>query len=167
MLCLIRADFKVDLFEWSLQKILFMHLDGHFQKPSPPAARRADPAQLRREFGIVLSAMAHAGAPDQGSAQRAFDAGAKSLAAKELATKGLTLLGKDQFNVADMDQALGKLDQLAPLEKSRLLTACAISTWHDHTATPQEVELLRAFASVLDCPMPVGNPLRQTTASNN
>lgn len=108
--------------------------------------------------------MAHAGAPNQGSAQSAFDAGVQSLTVKEQTKKGLTFLAKDKVSVADMDQALGKLDQLAPAEKSRLLTACAISTWHDHTATPQEVELLRAFASVLDCPMPVGNPLRQTTA---
>lgn len=149
LICLVRADFKVDLFEWSLQKILFRHLDGHFQRPSPAAARRADPAQLTREFGIVLSAMAHAGAPNLISARGAFDAGVQSLA-----TKGLAFLAKDQVSVAEMDQALGKLDQLAPAEKSRLLTACAASTWHDQSATPQEVELLRAFASVLDCPMP-------------
>lgn len=164
LICLVRADFRVDLFEWSLQKILFMHLDGHFQKPSPPAVRRADPGQLTREFGIVLSAMARAGAPDQGSAQSAFDAGAQSLAANGLATKGLTLLAKDQFRVAHMDEAFRKLDQLAPAEKSRLLTACAISTWHDHTATPQEMELLRAFASVLDCPMPAGIALPEFNA---
>lgn len=164
LLCLIRADFKVDLFEWSLQKILFRHLDGHFQRPSPAAARRADPAQLTREFGIVLSAMAHAGAPNQGSAQNAFDAGVQSLATKGLATKGLALLAKDQVCVAEMDQALGKLEQLAPAEKSRLLTACAASTWHDHSATPQEIELLRAFASVLDCPMPAGIALPEFNA---
>ena len=93
--------------------------------------------------------IAHAGATDQGSAQSAFDASAQALAAK-----GLALLAKDQIRIADLDQAVGKLDQLAPAAKSRLLTACVISTWHDQRATPAEVELLRAFASVLDCPMP-------------
>jgi hypothetical protein len=130
---LINMDAKVDLFEWSLLKILSRHLDGHFHKPLPTAARYQDAGQLTREFGFVLSVMAHAGAMDQDLAQRAFDA-----------------------SVPDLDQALGKLDQLAPAAKSRLLTACVISIWHDQRATPTEVELLRAFASVLDCPMPPG-----------
>jgi hypothetical protein len=68
----------------------------------------------------------------------------------------LTLLAKDQIRMADLDQALGKLDLLTPTAKSHLLTACVISIWHDQRATPAEVELLRAFASVLDCPMPPG-----------
>jgi Zn-dependent protease with chaperone function len=148
---LIDMDAKVDLFEWSLQKILFSHLDGHFHKTPLTAARHADPGQLTREFGLILSVMAHAGATDQSSAQSAFDASAQALAAKELA-----FLVKDQIRIADLDQALGKLDKLAPAAKSRLLTACVISTWHDQRASPAEVELLRAFASVLDCPMPPG-----------
>jgi Zn-dependent protease with chaperone function len=148
---LIDMDAKVDLFEWSLQKILFSHLDGHFHKTPLTAARHADPGQLTREFELILSVMAHAGATDQNSAQSTFDASAQALAAKELA-----FLMKDQIRIADLDQALGKLDKLAPADKSRLLTACVISTWHDQRATSAEVELLRAFASVLDSPMPPG-----------
>ncbi len=151
LLALINIDAKVDLFEWSLQKILSKHLEGHFNKPLPVAARYQDPGQLTRELGLVLSVMAHAGATDQSSAQRAFDASAPMLA-----STGLTLLAKDQIRMADLDQALGKLDLLTPTAKSHLLTACVISIWHDQRATPAEVELLRAFASVLDCPMPPG-----------
>jgi len=148
---LIDRDARVDLFEWSLQKILLSHLDGHFHNPSATAARLSDPGQLTREFGIVLSVMANAGATGQSSAQGAFDASALSLT-----EKGLALLAEDQIRIADLDQAVGKLGQLAPAAKSRLLTACVISTWHDQRATPAEVELLRAFASILDCPMPPG-----------
>lgn len=150
LVALIDMDARVDLFEWSLQKILFSHLDGHFQTTPLAAAYRADPAQLTREFALVLSVIAYAGAADQASAQSAFDASARALSAK-----GLALWARDRISVADLDQALGQLDQLAPAEKSRLLTACVISTWHDQRATPAEVELLRAFASVLDCPMPL------------
>ncbi len=148
---LINMDSKVDLFEWSLQKILSRHLDGHFHKTLTGARRYQDPGQLAREVGFVLSVMAHAGATDQNSAQSAFDA-----AASNLASTGMTLLAKDQIRTGDLDQVLGKLDLLAPAAKSRLLTACVISIWHDQRATPAEVELLRAFASVLDCPMPPG-----------
>lgn len=149
LVALINMDARVDLFEWSLQKILFSHMGGHFDTPPLTAARRADPGQLTRELGLVLSVIAYAGATDQSSAQSAFDASGQALTAK-----GLALLAKDQIRIADLDQALGKLEQLAPADKSRLLTACVISTWHDQRATPAEVELLRAFASVLDCPMP-------------
>ncbi len=151
LVALVNMDDRVDLFEWSLQKILFSHLGGHFGKAPLAARRRADPGQLTRELGLVLSVIAYAGAADQGSAQSAFDASAQSLA-----DKGLALLAKDRIRLADLDQALGTLDRLAPADKSRLLTACVISTWHDQRATPTEVELLRAFASVLDCPMPPG-----------
>jgi Zn-dependent protease with chaperone function len=148
---LINMDAQVDLFEWSLQKILSRHLDGHLHKPSTAAVRYQNPGQLTRELGYVLSVMAHAGATDQQGAQRAFDASAGHLASTEL-----TLLAKHQIRVADLDQVFGKLDLLAPTAKSRLLTACVISIWQDQRATPAEVELLRAFASVMDCPMPPG-----------
>jgi len=148
---LIDMDSKVDLFEWSLQKILSRHLDGHFHTPLPAVARTQDPGKLTRETGLVLSVLAHAGAIDQSSAQRAFDASSRMLA-----STGLTLLAKDQIRIADLNRAFGTLDSLAPAAKVRLLTACVVSTWHDQKATPVEVELLRAFASVLDCPMPPG-----------
>ncbi|MFA5632596.1 MAG: M48 family metallopeptidase [Porticoccaceae bacterium] len=151
LVALINMDARVDLFEWSLQKILFSHLEGHFHNPPLTAARHADPGQLAGEFGMVLSVIAHAGTTDQNSAQSAFDASVQALAAK-----GLALLTKDQIRITDLDQALAKLHQLAPAVKSRLLTACVISTWHDQRAMPAEVELLRAFASVLDCPIPPG-----------
>lgn len=151
LVALINMDARVDLFEWCLQKILFNHLEGHFGKTPLAARRRADPGHLSREFGLVLSVIAYAGAADQGSAQRAFDTSAQSLD-----VKGLALLSKNQIRFADLDQALGKLDRLAPEAKSQLLKACVTSTWHDQRATPAEVELLRAFASVLDCPMPAG-----------
>ncbi len=151
LVALINMDARVDLFEWSLQKILFSHLEGHFEKTPLSARRQADPGNLTQEFGLVLSVIAHTGATDQSSAQSAFDASAQTLA-----TKGMALLAKDQIRIADLDRALGKLESLPPAAKSRLLKACAISTWHDQRATPAEVELLRAFASVLDCPMPPG-----------
>jgi Zn-dependent protease with chaperone function len=158
---LVNMDAKVDLFEWSLQKILSMHLDGHFQKPSPAAVKYQETGQLIREIEIVLSAVAHAGAVGRNSAQAAFDASARGLA-----SSGLTLLANDQITSADLDKALANLDLLAPAAKSRLLKACAISIWHDQKATPAELELLRAFASVLNCPMPPGMTPGSPPASN-
>lgn len=149
LIALIDMDSRVDLLEWSLQKILFNHLDGQFFKPPPQKVRYSDPAQLVKEIGLVLSMMAHVGAEDQSEAEAAFAA-----AVEALGSGRLTLLAQDQIRIEDLDPALGKLEELKPLAKSRLLKACVASIWHDQRASAVEVELLRAFAGVLDCPMP-------------
>jgi hypothetical protein len=142
-------DSRVDLLEWSLQKILFGHLDGQFFKPARMQARYSDPGQLKKEIEAVLSVMVQAGARNQREAEEAFDAAMASLK-----LTGLAIRAEDQLEVADLDLALGKLEQLKPLAKSRLLKACVAGIWHDQRATPVEMELLRAFAGVLDCPIP-------------
>ncbi|MBK5205346.1 MAG: M48 family metallopeptidase [Polaromonas sp.] len=151
LIALIEMDSRVDLLEWSLQKILFNHLDGQFLKLAPMKVRYSDPAQLKKEIELVLSMMAHAGAEDQNEVEGAFGASVDALG-----SGGLALLENDQIKIADLDLALGKLNELKPLAKSRLLKACVASIWHDQRASAVEVELLRAFAGVLDCPMPAG-----------
>ena len=151
LIALIEMDSRVDLLEWSLQKILFRHLDGQFFKPAPMKARYSDPGRLKKEIELVLSVMARAGAQDQSEVEGAFGASVQALE-----SSGLALLAKDQIRIADLDRALGKLDQLKPLAKYRLLKACVASIWHDQRATAVEVELFRAFAAVLDCPVPLG-----------
>jgi Zn-dependent protease with chaperone function len=151
LIALIEMDSRVDLLEWSLQKIVFNHLDGQFFKPAPMKVRYSDPAQLKKEIGLVLSMLAHAGAEDLSEAEGAFGASVEALG-----SGGLALLAQDQIRISDLDLALGKLDQLKPMMKSRLLKACVASIWHDQRASPVEAELLRAFAGVLDIPMPPG-----------
>jgi len=150
LIALIEMDSRVDLLEWSLQRIVFNHLDGQFFKLAPVKARYSHPVQLRKEVELVLSAMAHAGARSQNDAERAFAA-----AAEALESSGLALLAKNQIRVSHLDPALGKLEQLQPLAKARFLKACAASVGHDQKLSAVEMELLRAFADVLDCPIPL------------
>jgi len=149
LIALIEMDSRVDLLEWSLQKILFNHLDGQFLKLAHTKTRYSHPGQLKKEIELVLSVMAHAGAQNQSGMEEAFGA-----AAAALESSGLVLLAKNQIGVSDLDLALEKLEQLKPLAKSRLLKACVVSIKYDQRATEIEVELLRAFAGALDCPMP-------------
>lgn len=151
LIALIEMDSRVDLLEWSLQKILFNHLDGQFFKLAPMKARYSEPRQLEKEITLALSMMAHAGAQDQSGTKEAFGAAAEALGSGEL-----ILLAKDQIRISDLDAALGKLEKLKPLAKSRLLKACVASIGRDQKVSAVEVELLRAFAGVLDCPMPSG-----------
>lgn len=146
---LIEMDSRVDLLEWSLQKILFNHLDGQFFKLARTKTRYSHVGQLKREIAQVLSVMAYAGHQDQKYIKEAFSA-----ATKTLGMSGLQLAAKDEVSLVDLDGALQKLQKLKPLAKPPLLKACAVSVLHDQKISPVEVELLRAFSDVLGCPMP-------------
>ncbi|MEE8196409.1 MAG: M48 family metalloprotease, partial [Acidiferrobacterales bacterium] len=149
LIALIEMDSKVDLLEWSLQKILFNHLDGQFFKLPHTQARYSRPAQVKKEIELILSVMAYAGQQNQSDAEKAFDSAAQALELSELA-----LRARNEIRLSGVDAALEKLAGLKPLAKLRLLKACVASIMHDQRVSPVEVELLRAFSDVLDCPMP-------------
>ena len=155
LVALIEMDSRVDLLEWSLQKILFSHLDGQFFKLTRTKTRYSDAGQLKKEIGLILSVMAHAGQQDQNNVEEAFSAAANGAAAKALKISELQLVAKNKISLADLDRSLKKLQKLKPLAKPQLLKACATSIVHDQIISPVEIELLRAFSAVLDCPMPL------------
>ncbi|MFQ5755053.1 MAG: M48 family metallopeptidase, partial [Acidiferrobacterales bacterium] len=149
LIALTEMDSKVDLLEWSLQKILFNHLDGQFFKLPHTQPRYSRPAQVKKEIELILSVMAYAGQQNQSDAEKAFDSAAQALELSELA-----LRARSEIRLAGVDAALAKLAVLKPLAKPRLLKACVASIVHDQRVSPVEVELLRAFSDVLNCPMP-------------
>jgi hypothetical protein len=146
---LIEMDSKIDLLEWSLQKILFSHLDGQFFKLPRTQARYSRTGQVKKEIELILSIMAYAGQKNQSDAEKAFDSAAQALELNELALRASSEIG-----LSGIDAALEKLARLKPLAKLGLLKACVASIVHDQRVSPVEVELLRAFSDVLDCPMP-------------
>ncbi len=149
LLALIEMDSEIDLLEWSLQQILFGHLDGQFFKLPHMKARYSHPAQVKKEIALLLSVMAYAGQQNQSEVEKAFYS-----AVRALELSGLALLEKNEISLSRLDLAVGKLTRLKPLVKLRLLKACVASIVHDQRVSPVEVELLRAFSDVLDCPMP-------------
>ncbi len=149
MIALVEADSQVRIMEWSLQKILFSHLDGQFFKLTDTNVWYSNLNQLRKETALILSAMAYAGQKNQIKIEEAFFA-----AEKTLTFSGLQLAIKSDLKVSNLDRALQKLARLKPLDKQRLLKACATSVVHDQKISPAEMEMLRAFSGVFDCPMP-------------
>jgi Zn-dependent protease with chaperone function len=146
---LIEMDSRIDLLEWSLQKILFSHLDGHYFKPAQAKVRYSNVRDLGQEVRVILSVMAYAGQQDQNEIEAAFHVASKTLELGEL-----QLLEKNRISIVDLDMAMKKLEMLDPLAKPELLQACATSVMHDQKITAVEAQLLRAIASVLGCPMP-------------
>ena len=140
---------RVDFLGWSLQKILFNHLDAQFFKLSRARVRYATLEQLSHEIELILSAMAYVGQRDKHGVEQAF-----RVATAVLDLGALSLLAETDISLPALDVALDKLAKLKPLVKPRLLKACVASIVQDQRVAPVEVELLRAFSDVLDCPMP-------------
>jgi Zn-dependent protease with chaperone function len=149
LLALIEMDSKIELLEWSLQKILFSHLDAQFFKLPPAKAIYSRPEQIKEEIALILSVMAHAGQQSQGDVEKAFQS-----AVQVLGLGGLAPIAKNDISLSRLDQALEKVSGLKPLVKPRLLRACVASIVQDERVSAVEMELLRAFSDVLDCPMP-------------
>lgn len=149
LVALIEMDARVDLLEWSLQKLLFKHLDAQFVKVAPTKVRYSELGDLRKEVELVLSMLAYAGAENQSATQQAFEA-----AVEVLQSGSFTLLAKEQIRIVDLDAALEQLEKLKPMAKSTLLKACIASIGRDQRVTEVELELFRAFAGALDCPTP-------------
>ena len=144
LITLAKADRKVDLLEWTLLRILQRNIDG-----PRPLNGRYHLLELADESALLLSALAHAGhsAPDQ--AAQAFASARAALPFDHLA-----FADQGMPKMQDLDKALGRLNQMWPLQKPRLLKAMACCIEHDGRVTDTEAELMRAVADMLDCPMP-------------
>jgi hypothetical protein len=138
--------------EWSLQKILFNHLNSQFLKPAQNKLSYFNIEHLKKEIEIILSIMAYAGHRDQNDAETAFVD-----ATKNLKINNLKLVAKSNINLLNLDRSIEKLEKLRPIEKPKLLMACAASVAYDKKIDPVEVELLRVFSDILGCPIPPVN----------
>lgn len=141
---LIRADKKISLFEWALQRIVFNHLELQ-----PRHHRLSDLRNWRDECQLLISVLAYAGAKSEQDAQKAF-----ALAAETLRLSTLTILSKSACKIPRLDAALANLNSIKPLQKPQLLKAMGKCIACDGKITAIEAELFRAIADGLDCPVP-------------
>ena len=144
---LVLLDRKRSLFEWSLQKIVTRHLDAVFLGRPPRSIGQRDLTSLREEIGTVLWSLAYAG----GSADIDL-AISKAYEALNMDSPGA--IPRDRLTLQELDAALDSLGQMKPLQKPALLKACATCINADGRVTVAEMELFRAIADTLDCPMP-------------
>ena len=144
---LVRADNRITLFEWALQRVLLHDLERHRGRVSPPRVRHRTLAAVTRQCELLMSSLAHVGhnAPE---ASGAFELARESLGLH------MQLLGPDRCGLDTLDVALTDLEQTAPKVKRRILQAAAVCITADQTVTHAEAELLRAVSASLDCPMP-------------
>ncbi len=146
---LVVMDTKIHLFEWTLQKILFHHLDDVFEQKTSQTSQLLSLEQTQHACAVVISLLVYA---EKQHGMRKEDAFAA--ARKKLGGLNITLLPVAEVNLDNVGKALDQLACLAPLQKPLLLKACAKAIVADQQISAAEVELFRAIADLIDCPMP-------------
>jgi hypothetical protein len=140
----VEADRKLTLAELVQVTLLRQHLREGAGKPIATRYRKV--AEVANEAQVVLSLIAQVSQSDTVAAH-----------AKGVAILGLALgapLSVAELTGARVAEALERLRHLAPFEKPRLLKSCLEAAAADGRFRLAEVELVRAVAATLDCPLP-------------
>jgi uncharacterized tellurite resistance protein B-like protein len=149
---LIYADEQVDLFEYALQRVLIRHLDPAFKGGS---RRRAvnyySISGLQKETSVILSVLARKGHDDPEMAAAAFLDATQKIS---VPNAKFQFLEEDVCTWEHLDAALDPFTESSAKVKKWLLGAALACLMHDRKITLPEVELFRAIADSLDCPVP-------------
>jgi len=148
---LVESDGQIHLFEYTLQKILIRHLDLFFSNGTGPKVKFRSMVPLLPEAGVILSALASGDDGTDAALDAAFRAGVVEL----LVSPGSFPLERaGEIDLAAFDEALNRFAEAAPDVKRTLLTAGGSVVMHDGSVNDTQIELLRAVADALDCPIP-------------
>lgn len=138
---LIKADDQISLYEWCLYRIVTSSYENRVENGNKRLSQVQDAIQT-----LMVAACRELN-------DLTF-AGAIAAAEKQLGGVSLHKEGNRAFSVASLDAAMKQLEQLRPLEKPVLLKALAAAMEADGKVIEEEVELFRAIADCLDCPVP-------------
>ncbi len=157
---LIKADKKIDLFEWMLSQVLLRHLRPQFEQVRSPRIDYYGLQQLGIPCATLLSAVAHAGDTEE-DAMEAF-----KFAAGHLPEVPLTIRERNKCGLAQINEAIETIARVSVKHRGRVIDACAAAICADNHVRWQEAELLRGISDLLDCPMPpllVRQPAKKNT----
>jgi len=147
---IIRADKKIDLNEWIIQRFVLQQLNEHFGLRKPAKAKHASLGAVKSDAETLMSLIAYVEHGDDNEAARAFDHGKN-----EIGATALNIIARKDFSLDALNQSLDNLMQLKPLVKPRILKACVAIILADGKTTTRGIELVRTISTCLDCPMPL------------
>ncbi len=140
---LIEADRRVTLEEFVLATLLEAALGERAGRAVPVRYRTLAP--LAEDAQLILSLVAHA---TEGDAAACFALGVKELGIE------LKLVAASAIGLPAVKAALARLNQLAPLQKPRLVKALVQCALAEGKLSLADAELLRAICATLDSPLP-------------
>ncbi|GGK73345.1 M48 family metallopeptidase [Amphritea balenae] len=144
----VRADQRIDLFEWVLYQLVSRFCDAHFGLLRIRENRYSDLSQLSAAYQIVLSTLAHYGSDDEVAADKAFNRGAGTTGLYNLRLLPEAECQRDAFS-----GAVSELSLATPYVKQRMLRGLIALVQHDGKVVAVERELLTAIAAVMESPL--------------
>ena len=144
---LIRADARIDVFEFCLAKLLETLLQDELEARVPHG--RLSLNEVSKELQLLFCALALSGASAERLAQLAYEAGMAVVLPA----------GQPPFALLEdwplrLGTALSRLEQLQPLAKKTLIEGLVKTVAHDQVLNVAEAELLRTVCAILHCPLP-------------
>jgi Zn-dependent protease with chaperone function/uncharacterized tellurite resistance protein B-like protein len=146
---LVQADQHIDLFEWTLQRILLTHLAPNFEGVHRVGRPLRSKRQLSQVLETILSALARVGNLSESAMRESV-----ASAGQALVKAPLRLRSEAEVGLAALDEALGLAASLDSKSKERVLRACAQVIAADGEVADSEAELFRAIGDSLGCPVP-------------
>ena len=142
---LIQLDRKISRFEYVLYWLLKKHLYGQSRYVK---ASINNLKHVANEVTIVIAMMIEASGNNEKSRRKIFRTTMAQLGLSQM------LMPVTEFDADTIHQAVMMLAQLNPIPKQSLLYALEDCVTEDKIVAPEEAELLRAIAELMDCPMP-------------
>ncbi|MBT8467538.1 MAG: Zn-dependent protease with chaperone function, partial [Deltaproteobacteria bacterium] len=148
---LMQSDRRIDLFEYTLSRMIQRHLARHFEGAGPAPLRFRSLRALVPDARVLIATLARVGSRNDEEAERAFRHGVQTL---QLGDAAGPIIAQSECTLAAVDRALRRYDAAAPALKQGLMLACAATVMADDKITDREAELIRAIGDALDCPVP-------------
>lgn len=149
LFALAHADGRIDLFEYSLSRLLQVQVVDALD---PSSALVIGKRSLKTEQDAalrMLNVLAQVGHGDETSARRAFIAGSDRLFPRLNTSYAVA-----RADVRLLDEVFPRLDALDPHSKALLIEALVVAVSHDGEVSVGEAELLRVICASLHCPLP-------------
>lgn len=150
---LMASDHQINLFEFTLQKVIRRHLDVYYGHQNPLRIRHRKIDALQADAAVLLSTLAALGhRGDPAAAAEAFRHGASQIEGQTWAT--LAPLPLEECGLDRIDASLNRFSEGTPLVKRQIIHACGRTVMADDQVTSDEAELIRAIADAIGCPIP-------------
>lgn len=148
---LIKEESTKTLFDFALSLFIQKHLEPRFYPPAKRQAQIQNIKDVQDDCSAVLTAVARIGDKDENRAKLAFESAIPLL--KEPTAK-FRFLTKDELKQSPLGKGLATLDKTTLETKHDFLAAALQCISYDKHITPEEIELFRAIADAIECPIP-------------
>ena len=143
-------DAEIDLFEFTLKRMIMRRLSPLFYHVRPPAIRYRRMDAVLPALRNLLSCLAYWGTDSRNDAEQAYANGMRRVAGGDLPA----MVALEEAGLAVVQAALEDLRHAVPPLKKQVIDACAACVGYDGRVTVDEAELLRAVGDTLACPIP-------------